>query len=186
MKVILKEDYPSLGFVGDAVAVRGGYARNFLLPRGIAVEAESSKGRQLQHIIAGITARKAKKKAEAESFRQRLEALSLEFTLRLGEQGKSFGAVTARDIELELQKNDVVLDRKQIKLHEAIKSGGSFPVQVKLHSEVTATLTVKVNVETPPAAAKPAADEGKPRRAKGKRADDEGTETDGEETPAQE
>ncbi len=163
MRLILKEDYPSLGFMGDTVSVKGGYARNFLIPRGIAAEAESSKGHQIKHILAGINARKAKKKTEAEEFKQRLESLNLEFLLKLGEQGKSFGAVTAHDIELELQRQDIALDRKQIRLHEPIKSGGAFPVQVKLHAEVTAVLNIKVNVEVP-AAKEIEQKEAKPRR----------------------
>jgi len=169
MRLILKEDYPSLGFMGDTVSVRGGYARNFLIPRGIAVEAESAKGHQIKHILSGINSRKAKKKAEAEAFKQRLEALNLEFVLKLGEQGKSFGAVTAHDIELELQKQDVVLDRKQIRLHEPIKSGGTFPVHVKLHAEVTAALEIKVNVETPVAKESDEQKEARPRREKKER-----------------
>jgi len=169
MRVILKEDYPSLGFIGDAVSVKGGYARNFLIPKGIALEVGSSKARQLAHILAGINAKKAKKKAESEALKERLEQLILEFVLKLGEQGKSFGAVTAHDIELELQKQDVLLDRKQIRLHEPIKSGGNFPVQVKLHSEVVATLAVKVNVEMPVATPKKEDEEPKVKREKGAR-----------------
>lgn len=169
MRLILKEDYPSLGFMGDTVSVKGGYARNFLIPRGIAVEAESSKGHQIKHVLAGINARKAKKKAEAEAFKQRLESLNLEFLLKLGEQGKSFGAVTAHDIELELQKQEVALDRKQIRLHEPIKSGGTFPVHVKLHADVTATLNIKVNVEVPAAKETGEQKEARPRRERKER-----------------
>lgn len=169
MRVILREDYPSLGFVGDAVSVKGGYARNFLIPKGIALEVGSAKARQLAHILAGINAKKAKKKAESEALKERLEKLPLEFVLKLGEQGKSFGAVTAHDIELELQKQDILLDRKQIRLHEPIKSGGNFPVQVKLHSEVVATLAVKVNVETPVAAPKKEGEESRGKRERGAR-----------------
>lgn len=183
MKVILREDYPSLGYIGDVVAVRGGYARNFLLPRGIAVEAQSPKAKQLEHILSGINAKKAKKKAEAEAFAKRLEGIPLEFTLKLGEQGKSFGAVTVHDIELEFRKHDIQLDRKQIRLGEAIKSGGTFDVHVKLHSEVSTVVRVKVNVETPPPRQKDPEQQGRRERAQSRRrrAEDETAEGTGEE-----
>ncbi len=150
MDVILMKDYPSLGYMGDRINVKGGYARNFLFPRGIAMEARSSSAKQLEHLVKGILARRAKMKKDAEEFGAKLKALKVEFTLKIGEQGKSFGSVTARDIELALQRDhEIVVNRKQIRLPEPIKHSGVFPVDVKIHAEVVVPLTVEVHFEAP-------------------------------------
>lgn len=147
MDIILTQDYPSLGYVGDRVAVRRGYARNFLIPRGIAVEVASHNARLLAHRLAGINAHKAKLKAEADELAGRLAQAKLEFTMKLGSQGKSFGAVTVRDIELALEAQGFKFERRQVRLSEPIKSAGEFEVQVKLHSEVVVSLPIKVTAE---------------------------------------
>jgi large subunit ribosomal protein L9 len=152
MEVILKEDYISLGYIGDTVKVRRGFARNFLIPRGIAVEASSGNERQLKHKLSGIISKRIKKKAEAEAFAKVLGQVTVEFTLKVGSKGKSFGAVTTRDIESSLKALGYEVDRRQIRLGETIKGPGVYAVDVKLHSEVTVPVSVKVIAAQPVAA----------------------------------
>lgn len=153
MEVILREDHLPLGYVGDTVRVKRGYARNYLLPRGLAVEASSTNSRALKHQLAGIMAKRVKKKAEAEQFGSVLSQVIVEFTLKMGAQGKSFGSITSRDIETALKGLGYQVDRRQIKLAEAIKGAGLHKAEVKLHSEVTVPLQVKVIAAQPVAAA---------------------------------
>lgn len=144
MQVILSEDYPSLGYVGDTVAVKRGFARNFLIPRGIAVEVTSSSARVLAHRMAQINAVKARKRAEAEAFGGNIAGIVLEFSLKFGESGKSFGSVTARDVEEALAARGFTIDRRQIKLAEPIRMAGDYRIQVKLHAEVAVPITISV------------------------------------------
>lgn len=167
MEVILKEDYISLGYIGDSVRVRRGFARNFLIPRGIAVEASSGNERQLKHKLSGIIAKRIKKKAEAEEFAKVLGQVTVEFTLKVGSRGKSFGAVTSRDIEASLKTLGYQVDRRQIRLGETIKGPGAYTVDVKLHSEVTVPVNVKVIAAQPVAA--PAAEGAEKDRRKSRK-----------------
>ena len=144
MQVLLSEDYPSLGYIGDTVTVKRGFARNFLIPRGIAVEISSSSARLLAHKMAQINAIKAKKRAEAESYGKNVAGIVLEFQLKIGESGKSFGSITTKDIEESLSLRGFKVDRKQIKLSEPIKMAGDYRIQLKLHSEVLVPITVSV------------------------------------------
>ena len=121
MEVILREDYISLGYIGDTVRVRRGFARNFLIPRGIAVEASSVNDRQLKHKLSAITAQRIKKKSEADAFGKVLEQVTVEFTLKVGAKGKSFGSVTSRDVETSLKALGYDVDRRQIRIAETIK-----------------------------------------------------------------
>lgn len=168
MEVILQENYPSLGYVGDRVKVRRGFARNYLLPRGIAVEAGSSNARLLAHRLSGINSKKAKLKSEAEQLAAQLAEVSLDFVMKLGTHGKSFGAVTLRDIELFLEQKNFKLERKQLRLNEAIKAPGNYVLHVKLHSEVGLDLPVKVTAEKVAPAAGSEQESGRRARRKGK------------------
>lgn len=168
MEVILKEDYLSLGYVGDRIKVRGGFARNFLLPRGIAIEASARNTRVLNHQLAAILAKRMKRKAEAEEFGKVVSGIIVEFTLKVGEQGRSFGSVTARDIETALKSLGYTVDRKQIRIGDAIRAAGMHKVDVKLHAEVLVPLQVKVIAEKPPVVA--SSDEEKPAKRGKKRA----------------
>lgn len=176
MEVILVADQPGLGYVGEKVKVRPGYARNYLLPRGVAVDANSASARQLKHIFDGINAKKARLKAEAEELKNKLEALNINFTLKLGEQGKSFGSVTSNDVENFLKNEGFEIHRKQIRLAEAIKSGGSFQVSVKLHSEVSANLTVNVKFDIPETKAVPQGE--KKERGRGRKSKEDAEESE--------
>lgn len=177
MEVILQQDYPSLGYVGDVVKVRNGYARNFLIPRGVALELSSRNAKLLTHKMAGVQAKRAKFKAQAEEVATRLREVKLEFNLTVGQAGKAFGAISARDIELDLNGKGFTFERRQIRLAQPIKSSGTFKVEVKLHSEVVVPLEVKVQVHK--AARKEDEAEPKGRGRRGKR-------VKGEDAPAQE
>ena len=168
MDVILQQNFAALGFLGDRISVKRGYARNYLLPRGIAVEASSSNARQLKHRLDGINAKRLRMKGEAEKMAEQLRAVPLEFTLKLGGQGKSFGAVTSKDIELVLKQAGFELDRRQVRLAEPIKGGGRFEVHVRLHSEVTISLPVTVKAEVAAAAVEADLEEGAAKRERRK------------------
>jgi large subunit ribosomal protein L9 len=180
MEVILREDYISLGYIGDTVRVRRGFARNYLIPRGIAVEASSQNERALTHKLGSIMAKRIKKKAEAEAFGKVLEQVTVEFTLKVGAKGKSFGSVTSRDIEASLKALGYEIDRRQIRLAETIKGPGVYKVEVKLHSEVTVGVQVKVIAAQAPASATGAQEKGR-KRSKSKKGE-EGESVEGEET----
>lgn len=166
MDVILQSDFPSLGYVGDRVSVKPGYARNFLIPRGLAVEASSVNARLLKHRMDGINAKKMKLKVEAEALAAKLNAVTLDFTIKMGGGGRSFGAITVKDVDVSLKALGFELDKKQIKLLEPFKRPGEYKVNVKLHSEVTAVVNAKVVAEA--VEKKAAAEEGevKPKRSR--------------------
>lgn len=147
MKVLLKENYPKLGYVGDTIEVRPGYARNYLLPRGIAVEAGSRSAKQFAHVLSGVLVRRTKLKVEAETMASRMQSISLEFTLKVSDGGKSFGAITSRDIEAALKEKGYAVERRQIRLAEPLKNSGKFSVEVKLHAEVSAFVPVVIEAE---------------------------------------
>ena len=147
MEVILQSDFPSLGYVGDRVNVANGYARNYLIPRGLAVEASSRNERQIKHLLSAINVKKARLRGEAEELSKKLEAVSLEFKLKVGEGGKTFGAITTKDIEAALKAQGFDILRKQIRLLEPLKKAGEYKVQVKLHSEVTCSISAKLALE---------------------------------------
>lgn len=147
MKVLLKENYPKLGYVGDTIEVRPGYARNYLLPRGIAVEAGSRSAKQFAHVLSGILVRRTKLKVEAEAMASRMQSITLEFVLKVSEGGKSFGAITSRDIEAALKEKGYAVERRQIRLQEPLKHAGKFSVEVKLHAEVSALVPVVIEAE---------------------------------------
>lgn len=144
MEVILREDFLSLGYVGDTVRVKRGFARNYLIPRGIAVESSTTNEKVLKHKLAAIVSKRIKKKAEAEQFAKILEQVIVEFTLKVGAKGKSFGSVTAKDVEASLKVLGYEVDRRQIRVIEAIRGPGAHKVEVKLHSEVVVPVQVKV------------------------------------------
>lgn len=165
MNVILQSDFPSLGYVGDLVAVKPGYARNYLIPRGVAVEASSANARLLKHRMDGINAKKMKLKVEAEALAARMSVVTLEFTIKMGGGGRSFGAITVKDIDAAMKAKGFELDKKQFKLLEPFRKPGEYKVNIKLHSEVTAVVAAKVVAE---AVEKKAVEEGevKPKRSR--------------------
>jgi large subunit ribosomal protein L9 len=147
MKVILREDVPNLGNVGDVVEVRPGYGRNFLIPNAKAVLATAGNVRRIEHEKQVALAAQAKKKAGATELAKRLGQVELTIRRRVGEQEKLFGSVTAIDIAEQLEPMNLGIERRQIHLEEPIKTLGTFEVPVRLHSEVTQTIKVNVVAE---------------------------------------
>jgi len=146
IQVILQQDVDKLGKSGELVRVRPGFARNFLLPRELAVTATSSAVKRIEHEKVVALAKAEKGKKEAREIAAKIDALSIKITLKAGEDGKLFGSVTTKDLEnaVKAQGGGVTIDRKSLKLDEAIKQVGSYTVPVKLVSDVTATLKVEV------------------------------------------
>jgi large subunit ribosomal protein L9 len=144
MQVILLEDDPSLGKIGDMVKVSDGYGRNYLLPRKKAILATEKSAKALEHQKCLVQHRIGKAKKDAEKMAQEIGKLSCTFAKTVGESGKLFGAVTSMEIEDYLKENGIEVDRKKILLEEPIKNLGIFNVPIKLHPEVTAQLKVWV------------------------------------------
>jgi len=144
MKVILKENIDTLGHIGDVVKVAPGYARNFLLPKGLAVEATEKNAKQLEHVKRQLAYKKAKATESAKNLAAKLEAVVVELAHQVGAEGKLFGSVTNMEIAAFLKDKGFEIDRKKIVLAEPIKAAGEFSVPVKLHPEVTANVKVVV------------------------------------------
>ncbi|MBI4436325.1 MAG: 50S ribosomal protein L9 [Candidatus Omnitrophica bacterium] len=144
MEVILVHDVESLGKRGDLVRVKEGYARNFLLPRGLARPNTPGNIRFVEQVRASEQARLQQEWEEAKTLANRLAALSCTLRVKVGEADKLFGSVTSQDIAASLKEEKIVVDRKKIILEEPIRSLGVFQIPVRLHPEVTATLKVWV------------------------------------------
>lgn len=144
MQVILLEDIPSLGKIGDMVKVSDGYGRNYLIPKKKAVFATEKNLKTLQHEKALVQQRLGKMKKDAVKMAQEIEKLSCTFAKNVGESGKLFGSVTSMEIEAFLKENGMDVDRKKIILEEPIKNLGIYNVAIKLQPEVTAHLKVWV------------------------------------------
>ena len=147
MEVILKEDVPKLGSRGDVVKVAEGYGRNFLLPRKLAIEANSANKAVIDQMKAASVRRSAKEKHEAESLAKQFEGLAVSLQRKSGENEQLFGSVTSSDIADALEKKSFHIDRRKIQLHEPLKSVGEFDVPVKLHKDVTAHVKVVIEKE---------------------------------------
>lgn len=144
MEIILKKDAPSIGKMGNVVRVADGYARNYLIPHGIGIEATTKNLRLLEKELKIWQKKAEKQKEEAQKLAHEIEKLSLNFARKAGEEDRIFGSVTSMDIEEGLKQNGIGIDRRKIHLEEPIKALGVFTVPVKLHTEVTANLKVLV------------------------------------------
>ena len=147
MEVILREDVPNLGLRGEVVKVADGYGRNYLLPRKMAMQATEANKAVIAQMKAAAERRSASEKAQAEELVKKLDPVVLSFTRRAGEQGHLFGSVTSADIAGELATQGFEIDRRKIQLGEPLKSLGEYKVAIRLHREVTARVTVKVEAE---------------------------------------
>jgi len=147
MEVILKEDVNKLGARGDVVKVAEGYGRNYLLPRKLAIQATAGNKAVITQMKAASVRRSAKEKTQAEELAKQFEGLSATFQRRSGEHDQLFGSVTSGDIADVIVKKGINLDRRQIQLHEPLKTLGEFTVPVKLHKDVTAHLKVVIEKE---------------------------------------
>jgi large subunit ribosomal protein L9 len=144
MKVILQETVEGLGHVGDLLDVSDGFARNYLLPRRKALEASSRNVKALEH-VKRVSAEKARKeKQQIEAVAKKISAVSLTVTAQVGKDDKMFGSVTVKDIVEGLAEHGFEVDRRRIQLAQPIKELGTFTVPVKLHRDVTASVSVMV------------------------------------------
>lgn len=144
LQVILQSDVSNLGASGELVKVRPGFARNFLLPRKLAVPATTAEVNRLSHEKAVAVARAEKNKKEAQALAEKIGALKIVLARSVGEDDKLFGSVTTKEIENEAKKAGLTVDRKKMHLAEPLKALGTFEIPVKLMADVTATLKVEV------------------------------------------
>jgi large subunit ribosomal protein L9 len=145
MKVVLRDDVETLGQKGDVVDVADGYARNFLVPRGLAIRAQSGVVRQAEAMRRNRSARELRDREAAQALADRLAGKTLSVPARAGEGGKLFGSITAADIVAALQEQlGIELDRRRLSLDEPLKELGVVELPVRLHTDVVATLTVDV------------------------------------------
>jgi large subunit ribosomal protein L9 len=142
--VVLQQDVQSLGKSGDLVRVRPGYARNFLIPRGLAMPATAGNVARIEDLRQRARARATKELGQAQETAKKLEALSVKITRAVGEENKMYGSVTSKDVEEAFAAIGVELDRKKIVLTDPIKTLGLSEVLIKLHHDVTAKLRVEV------------------------------------------
>ncbi|MEJ5227646.1 50S ribosomal protein L9 [Thermodesulfovibrio sp.] len=147
MKVILKDDIQGLGKAGQIINVKDGYARNFLLPRGLALVADEKNMKLLEYQKKKIEEEAKKKRQDAESIAQRLSEIQITLSAKAGEDQKLFGSITAKDIAEALQTNGFSVDKKQIVINEPIKRVGEYEVEIKLLGNVTAKLKLSVVAE---------------------------------------
>lgn len=144
IQVVLQHDVDKLGKSGDLVRVRPGFARNYLLPRELAVPATSAAVSRIEHAKAVALARAEKAKKEARDIATALSSVSISIAHKAGDDGRLFGSVTAKDIEAALAARGVKIDRRTVHLAEPIRSVGSHEITLKLTSETTATIKVEV------------------------------------------
>ncbi len=147
MKLILREDVYNLGKSGELVAVKDGYARNYLLPRNLAMLASTANVRQLEHEKQVINLRQAKLKGTAAELAKKIGAVVVKIKRKVGDQDKLFGSVTALDIAEGLAAAGHKLDRRLIHLPEPIKTIGDHEVELRLHRDVVAKIKVEVSGE---------------------------------------
>ncbi len=143
-QVLLREDIDNLGARGEIVRVKTGYARNYLLPRNLAVEATANNVRQIEGEKAALAKREAKERGTAELQASALQKLTLKFERKVGEAGVLYGSVTSMDIAHELEAQGYEIDRRKIVLREPIKRFGNYSVPVRLHRDVTVELPISV------------------------------------------
>ncbi len=146
-KVLLREDVDDLGARGEIVRVKAGYARNYLLPRNLAVEATAGNVKGIESERAALLKKEAKERSTAEGQAQQIGALQLEFKRKAGEQGALYGSVTSMDVAEALRERGYEIDRHRIHMREPLKRVGEYTVPVRLHREVTLDLKVRVAPE---------------------------------------
>ncbi len=148
VKVILREAVRGLGEAGDVVSVKVGYARNYLLRQGKALLATESKVRELEHHKRVVTEKAARDLNDLKALRDRLESVALEVTARVGEEGKLFGSVTTAHIAELLAEKGYKVDRRKIQLSEPLREIGDHVVPIRLQSDLTAEVALKISAES--------------------------------------
>ncbi|APF17967.1 50S ribosomal protein L9 [Caldithrix abyssi DSM 13497] len=144
MEIILRQDYQNLGKTGDVVKVKDGYARNYLIPKGIAYIATKENKKRLENELKVKSLRVEKEKLAADELAKKLANVSCTIPVQVGEEDKLFGSVTSQNIADALAAQGIKVDRRKIQLEEPIKSLGIYSVPIKLHPEVEATVKVWV------------------------------------------
>jgi large subunit ribosomal protein L9 len=144
MEVILKEDVANVGKIGEVVRVRDGYARNYLLPRGLVLLANKKNLKTFEHHKKVVADQKQKVTREAQSVGQSISAVSLTIRMRAGEEGKLFGSVTNIQIEKALKAQGLIVDRRKIQLEAPIKVAGDYEVPIRMTADLTVPLKVSV------------------------------------------
>jgi len=144
MEIVLRQDMDGLGLQGDIVDVAKGYARNYLIPKAIALEASPQNMKTFELQRKKIEVRRLKAREEAEELKQKMEGMVVTFTHKAGEEGKLYGSVTSMDIASHLESQGIVVDRKKILLEKPIKTLGEFEVRVRIYPEVTGSVKVVV------------------------------------------
>jgi large subunit ribosomal protein L9 len=144
MEVILREDVPSLGIIGDVVKVKPGYARNYLFPQGLAVPADRRNLSKLEHERRVIELKKQRERGTYERMAESLKGLRLEIEARAGRGGKLFGSVTNIDVHRLITEKGLEIDRRRIELKEPIKEIGEFTVVVRVGQDITASVPLSV------------------------------------------
>ena len=147
MQVILTENVANLGSLGDSVKVKDGYARNFLIPRGKAIVAGTKKSREIEHQTRRLEQLRQAAIDKAKSEVEKVSALELSVTARAGANGRLFGSVTNRDLQVVFAEHGYELDRRSIHIHELIKSVGTYTATVRLHTDVKVEVTIHVKPE---------------------------------------
>jgi large subunit ribosomal protein L9 len=147
MQIILQEDIDKLGHRGDVVTVKPGYARNFLLPRKLAVEASAGNLKAIEKIRASLAKKTATEVEAAQKHAAALNGVELQFTRKTGENGQLFGSVTSGDVADALEAKGFKVDKRQIHIAEPIKALGEFPVTVKVFRDIAAQIKVQVQKE---------------------------------------
>lgn len=179
--VLLREDLDTVGGRGEVVKVKAGFARNYLLPQGLATLATKGNIKQIEQEREALLKKAAIEKATAEAQREQMESIALEFTRKTGDHGTLFGSVTSMDIAEALKAKGYEMDRRRIQLKDAIKETGEYTVNVKLHREVSVPIAVTVKGEGGEAEAA----EEKPAKKGRKKADEAVDAAPAEETSAE-
>lgn len=148
MKVILKENVDNLGYIGDVIEVNKGYARNYLFPRGLAIEHSSGNLKSMEHLKKKEWEKRNRELLEAKELADKLNQLNIVFKAKVGKDGRLFGSITNKDIAQYLADNyQIEIDRKKIEYNETMKKIGDYPVTIRLHKEVAARLNVIIAPE---------------------------------------
>jgi large subunit ribosomal protein L9 len=143
VKVILREDIPKLGDAGDVVGVRPGYARNYLIPKGIAIPATAEKVKEVEHHRRLIEKRQVELLKDLKGASNKIRGMDLEFEAQAGETGKLFGSITPAQIAKRIAEQGIEIDRRKIQ-SEPIKTVGEHDIKIRLHKELTVDVKVKV------------------------------------------
>ena len=144
MKIILRQDHENLGEAGNIINVKPGFARNFLIPQGIAMAASPQNKKRFENEKKQMNWRKEQEKRKAEELAKQLESVSCTITVQVGEEDKLFGSVTSQNIAESLAAQEYEIDKRKIQLEEPIKSLGIYSVPIKLHTDVEAKVKVWV------------------------------------------